>query len=61
MATRRFRAGTTYVNSKAVERVEHHGDGQVTLHMKGGSKITGVLKKAPRPSPASQDDERVVA
>lgn len=53
----------TLVGRETVQRVVHLGEGRVTLVLKDGSTVTGLLKQSPRrvPSPTTQSDERVVA
>lgn len=51
-----FSVGTTFINSRAVESIEHLGNGWATIHFKDGEKLTGILRKAARvvPSPRSE-------
>jgi len=57
MATSQVTAGTILLSAKWVDHVEHHGDGQATIVLKSGERLTGVLKKAPRVVPSPRPEQ----
>lgn len=54
-------AGTILVSAKWVDHVEHHGDGQATIVLRSGERLTGVLRKAPRVVRSPQPEHAAVA